>query len=251
MSERKTMIIGLTGQTGAGKSTLSRMFSEWGVEVIDADKVARYTIENSKECLMDLVLEFSTEVIHPDATLNRPKLAEICFGDKKKLKRLNEITFPYIIRAIGRKLEEACGRGVKMVLLDAPTLYESGLDKRCDRVVAVIADAETRTRRIIERDKMTEEDARRRVNAQNNDAFYTSRADDILTNDGELGALRLVFIDLFNRYEKLANEGGFDKDGSERPQAREAASPDAPGEMPDALPSDKEVFGELAGEDSD
>lgn len=138
-----------------------------------------------------------------------------------------------------------------MVLLDAPTLYESGLDKRCDRVVAVIADAETRHPADHRTGQDDRGDARRRVNAQNNDAFYTSRADDILTNDGELGALRLVFIDLFNRYEKLANEGGFDKDGSERPQAREAASPDAPGEMPDAPPSDKEVFGELAGEDSE
>ena len=100
------MIIGLTGQTGAGKSTLSGMFAGRGVPVINADAVARETMEHSRACLMDLVLEFSTEVIHPDATLNREKLAEICFSDRAKLKRLNEITYPYIIAAIMRKIEE-------------------------------------------------------------------------------------------------------------------------------------------------
>ena len=77
MDGTKTMIIGLTGQTGAGKSTLSGMFAERSVAVINADAVARDTMEHSKSCLMDLVLAFSTEVIHPDATLNREKLAEI------------------------------------------------------------------------------------------------------------------------------------------------------------------------------
>ena len=73
------------------------------------------------------------------ATWNE-KLAEICFSDRKKLRRLNEVTYPYIIEAIAHKIEQARARGERMLLLDAPTLYESGLDKRCDCVVAVIAD---------------------------------------------------------------------------------------------------------------
>lgn len=188
------MIIGLTGQTGAGKSTLSGMFAGRGVPVINADAVARETMEHSRACLMDLVLEFSTEVIHPDATLNREKLAEICFSDRAKLKRLNEITYPYIIAAIMRKIEEISASGAPMLLLDAPTLFESGLDKKCDWIVAVTADREVRLRRIIARDVMTEEAAERRVSAQNRDGFYTSRADDILTNDGDQDELRLCLF---------------------------------------------------------
>ncbi len=206
MGQTKTLVTGLTGQTGAGKSTLSRMFSERGVEVIDADVIAREAIETSSACLMDLVLEFSTEVIHPNATLNREKLAMICFSDKRKLKRLNEITFPYIIAAIGHKLEEARARAVPMVVLDAPTLYESGLDKQCDRVIAVIADKEVRTARIIERDSMTGDAARRRVNAQNADEFYTSRAHDIIINNEDLGAMRLAFVELYTQLENAAQE---------------------------------------------
>lgn len=204
MSVKKTIVVGLTGQTGAGKSTLSKLFAERGVEIIDADKIARVTIETSSGCLSDLVLEFSTEVIHPDATLNREKLAAICFGDKAKLKRLNEITFPYIIAAIVRKLVDAGRRGVPLVVLDAPTLYESGLDKRCDRVIAVVAEEETRVARIIARDDMSEEAARLRVGAQNPDAFYTARADYILTNNEDADALRFGFLEVYGKLEKLA-----------------------------------------------
>ena len=207
MDGTKTMIIGLTGQTGAGKSTLSGMFAERSVAVINADAVARDTMEHSKSCLMDLVLAFSTEVIHPDATLNREKLAEICFSDRKKLRRLNEVTYPYIIEAIAHKIEQARARGGRMLLLDAPTLYESGLDKRCDCVVAVIADEQTRARRIIARDHMTQEAAMRRINAQNNDAFYTGRADYVIENNGDEDALRFAFMDLMEKLERRARGG--------------------------------------------
>ena len=197
-----TTVVGLTGQTGAGKSTLSRMFADHGYEVINADAVAREAMETSSLCLSDLVLEFSTEVIHPDATLNREKLAAICFGDKSKLRRLNEITFPYIIEAIMHKLKDAEKREVPFLVLDAPTLFESGLDKECDLVVAVIAKEETRKARIIARDHMTEEAAARRIKAQNGDDFYSSRADEVLYNDEDIDSLRLAFIELCERLEK-------------------------------------------------
>lgn len=201
MNEAGTIVVGLTGQTGAGKSTLSHMFAEHGYEVINADAVAREAMETSNLCLSDLVLAFSTEVIHPDATLNREKLAAICFGDKNKLHRLNEITFPYIIEAITHKLEDAVQRGVPMVILDAPTLFESGLDKKCNVVVAVIAKEELRLARIISRDNMTEEAAMRRIKAQNQDDFYISRSDEVIHNDQDTDALRLAFIELCERLE--------------------------------------------------
>lgn len=229
MNDKKTLVVGLTGQTGAGKSTLSRLFAGRGTEIIDADAVARQTTETSTECLMDLVLEFSTEVIHPDATLNREKLAAICFGNRQKLRRLNEITFPYIIEAIAHKLEEARERGVTMVLLDAPTLYESGLDARCDRVVAVLAEKETRVRRIIARDDLTEEAALRRVNAQNADAFYTDRADEIITNNEDAEALRFSFTVLYGKLEDLLRDGSFAAAREKTPPPPTEAEADAAG----------------------
>lgn len=207
MGDQNTIVIGLTGQTGAGKSTLSRMFFDKGVMIIDADSVARDTMENSKTVLMDLVIEFSTEVINPDATLNREQLAKVCFSDKKKLKRLNEITYPHIIRAIMRKINTARAERCPIVLLDAPTLFESGLDEQCDRVIAVVAGRDARLRRILRRDTITEEAALLRINAQPDDQFYVSRADDIVDNDDNFETLRLAFNELFGKLETMARRG--------------------------------------------
>lgn len=234
MKEQQTIIIGLTGQTGAGKSTVSRLFSGHGAAVVDADAVARDTIEGSTECLADLVLEFSTEIITPDATLNRKKLASICFSDKKKLSRLNAITYPHIIRAIEEKIQEHLD-DAPMLILDAPTLYEAGLDERCHRVVAVLADEQVRAGRIMERDNMTEDEAYTRINAQKRDSFYLDRADYILRNNDDLDALRQSFLELCEeleqidprvpRPEKMPKEEGesveeepLTDDGSETPQ---------------------------------
>ena len=225
LENQKMLIVGLTGQTGAGKSTLSRMFAGQGVTVIDADAVARDTMEHSKKVLMDLVLEFSTEVIHPDATLNRKRLAEICFGDKQKLKKLNKITYPYIVEAILHKIEEARANGAWMVLLDAPTLYEAGLDSRCDLVVAVLADRERRLQRIIARDHMTPEEAELRINAQHEDDFYRRRTKEILLNNEDEESLRIAFLELFGRLRKMAGQADCE---SEQFQPSQAVQPEEP-----------------------
>lgn len=207
MGEQGLFIVGLTGQTGAGKTTISKFFSGRGATVLNADLIAKETMEGSIDCLADLVLEYSTEIITPDATLNRKKLAAICFSDKQKLNRLNEITYPHIIYAIRDRINQAIAYGERMLVLDAPTLYEAGLHKECDKVLAVLADEETRVRRIMERDRMTEEEARLRVKAQKKDSFYTERADYILKNDDDVEGLRLSFLDLFAQLERDAGYG--------------------------------------------
>lgn len=200
-AHENTLIIGLTGQTGAGKTTVAKLFSDRGAAVLDADEIARDTIDGSSECLADLVLEYSTEIITPEGTLNRKKLAKVCFTDKNKLKKLNEITYPHIIANIEGKMDEECARGVQFLVLDAPTLYEAGLHERCDTVVAVLAEEEVRCKRIIARDEMTEDEARTRIGAQKKDDFYTGRADHILYNNENEDALHLAFIELWGKLE--------------------------------------------------
>ena len=218
--------MGLTGQTGAGKSTLSRMFADRGAAVIDADQVARETMEH-KLVLADLVLAFSTEVINPDATLNRKRLAQICFGDRQKLRRLNEVVYPYIVREIEDRIDRAAKAGARMVQQDAPTLNDSGLDKRCDRVVAVLADREVRRQRILQRDRLTPEEADLRINAQHDDGFYRSRADDILVNDGDQDSLRLAFLEVYDRLERLPEREA--QEAAAQPPA--ASDGDGPGAL--------------------
>ena len=88
-------IIGLTGQTGAGKSTVSKTLSSRGIPVIDCDLVAREVVDNEKELLADLAIEYGIGILNQDGTLNRRKLGSIVFADREKLDKLNEIIFPY------------------------------------------------------------------------------------------------------------------------------------------------------------
>lgn len=102
----KNIIVGLTGQTGAGKSTISHYLSENGVTVIDADQVAREVVDTGSACIADIALEFGCEYINMDGTLNRKKMAKTVFTDKTKLKKLNGLMFPYIIESMMEKLEQ-------------------------------------------------------------------------------------------------------------------------------------------------
>jgi dephospho-CoA kinase len=178
-----TVVIGLTGPTGAGKSTVSKLFAHNGAVVIDADQIARQVVAGGSQCLVSLVLEFGYEILAADGTLDRAHLGELVFTDKAKLKRLGEITYPYIMEQIEAALERCRRREVPFAVLDAPTLFESGADKLCDYIVTVIASPALRQTRIMARDNLTLQRAEHRMGAQHDDAFYTSRSDFVIENE--------------------------------------------------------------------
>lgn len=184
------MVIGLTGQTGAGKTTVSDYLRENGVTVIDADQVARRVVEQGSACIADIALEFGCEYINMDGTLNRRKMARTVFGDKAKLKKLNSLMFPYIIEEIRGELARLKEEQGGLIVLDAPTLFESGADKECDYVVSVTAAAPERERRIIARDGLSQEEARERIAAQHDEDYYKSRSWRVLENNGSADSLK-------------------------------------------------------------
>lgn len=181
---RKIFVVGLTGQTGAGKSLVSKIVRSQGVEVIDCDLVSRDVVAGEKQCLADLALEFSITILNVDGTLNRKRLAGMVFGDPERLARLNELIFPYILAEVDRRVRSLEKQGVELVLLDAPTLFESGADSTCDMVVSVIAPEALRLNRIVVRDHLSDDEARRRIASQFGDQFYASRSQVVITNDG-------------------------------------------------------------------
>ena len=203
---RKIKVIGLTGQTGAGKSTVSKIISAQGVEVIDCDLVSREVVANEKRCVADLALEFSISVLNIDGTLNRKKLGSIVFSDKEKLEKLNDIIFPYIREYLHDKIAELDKKGVNLVVLDAPTLFESGMDCECDSVVSVIAPETQRLNRIVIRDHLTEEEARNRSDSQHDDEFYTSRSQLVIVNDGDEHELHVKALELVCALQRAAND---------------------------------------------
>ncbi len=205
---KRTHVVGLTGQTGAGKSTVSSLMRARGIEVIDCDQVSRDVVAGEKSCLADLALEFSISILNMDGTLNRKKLASIVFGDPQKLSRLNELIFPHIRAEIGRRIAELEKKGVPLVVLDAPTLFESGADADCEVIISVLAPEDERLNRIVVRDHLTDQEARRRIASQHDDAFYASRSQLVIRNDGDPQALHLKTIEAIDLLERALQEVG-------------------------------------------
>jgi len=186
----KGILVGLTGQTGAGKTLVSSFLIQNGYRVINADVVARRVVEKGSKCILDLALEFGIDIVLPDGTLNRRKVGDMVFSDRMKRKKLNEITFPYIQEEIFLEVERLMADGVDIIFLDAPTLIESGTHNRCDIVVSILAPAGVRLGRIMERDNLTKEQALARISAQHGDEFYISKSDYVIQNEGDLAKLR-------------------------------------------------------------
>ena len=175
------MVVGLTGQTGAGKSTVSRLFAESGFCVIDADQIARAVVHKGSRCLLELTECFS-DILLPNGELNRKALAKQAFQNKKNLELMNSIMYPYIMGEILRQIHHHSRMGQKLILLDAPTLFESRADDFCELIISVTARAELRKARILQRDSITEEAAQARMDAQLPEQFFVEHSDFIIKN---------------------------------------------------------------------
>ena len=189
-----SFILGLTGPTGAGKSSLRKKAEQLGFYVIDCDKTARKAAED-ENCKQDLKETFGDEIISENGDLIRSKLAEKAFCSPKKTELLNSIIFPYIKKLLS---EEINGAKSEKILLDAPTLYESGTDALCDAVVAVLADKEERIKRIMARDKIEKEAALLRINAGKSEQYYKEKTPYILYNNGRLEEINKNFENTIN-----------------------------------------------------
>lgn len=170
-------IFGLTGQTGAGKSTVAVYASQLGCAVIEADLVAREALEKGSDCLKRLAKVFGYDIITEDGFCNRKLLAERAFAEREKTEILNSITHPWIIRRTMEYIDEYRHKNYDIILFDAPQLFESGGDSLCDFVIAVTAPEAIRMERIMKRDGLDEKAARLRINAQHDETYYTERAD--------------------------------------------------------------------------
>ena len=176
-------IIGLTGQTGAGKSTVRDILQSKGAAVIDADSVAHDITDNNLDCIYDIVSHFSCLVLNEKGKINRKALGKRVFSDPKELAVLNKIIFPYILDAIEHEVLGRIARGYENIVIDGATVIESGCGKMCDVLVSVVAEEETRITRIIKRDGISKIDAERRVSAQKPEEFYTENSDFVIHND--------------------------------------------------------------------
>lgn len=185
----ETFVVGLTGQSGAGKTTVCKVFSEKGFEIINADVIARQVTEKGKPCLGEVMECFGNSVITPDGELDRKALASVVFTDKQKLKQLNAITYPYIIFEILQKIKEYSANGKKYILLDAPTLFESRADDFCDLIISITAPETARINRVALRDGLPPERIKERFSSQHSERFFINHSDFIIKNNKSVEVL--------------------------------------------------------------
>lgn len=178
------IIIGLTGPTGAGKSSVVTVAKKLDIKTIDCDKIARDVTKKGEPALEKLA-EFFGDDILKNGSLVRSKLAQKAFSDEQNTKMLNHIIFPFIKSKLANIVSDEIENGTKVILLDAPTLYESGADILCDKIIAVLSSKEIRQQRIIERDNLNEQSALLRMSAGKSDEFY-KKADFLINNNGTI-----------------------------------------------------------------
>lgn len=171
-------LIGITGKTGAGKSTVSKFLKEKGAYIIDGDIVARQVLEDDKS-LIEKLDEAFDGVKNNDGTLNRKLLAAKAFSNETATNLLNAILHPAINTAIEKEAQEAF-QSYSVVIVDAAAIIESGYAKKCDALYVVHAPFNVRKERIIKRDNISENDALIRMKGQKEDEFYLSKADKII-----------------------------------------------------------------------
>ncbi|HBI53103.1 MAG TPA: dephospho-CoA kinase [Ruminococcaceae bacterium] len=171
--------------SGAGKTTACGIFQNEGFCVIDCDIVARRVVDCGKPALAEIDRSFPEGVITPEGALDRRKLGSIVFSDREKLALLDRIIYPYITFYITAAIRELARIGGNMIMLDAPTLFESGADVLCDVIVSVTADRESCAERIMKRDGITREQAEQRLGSQHDARFFRSRSDHCIENNGD------------------------------------------------------------------
>ncbi len=183
------IIVGICGRSGSGKSTVGKIIKNKYPAYIDCDNVSREITKKNSPCLLELVDYFGNEILFSDGNLNRAKLASIAFGNEEKLAVLNRITHKYITEDIETRILNYKNDFERFVFLDAPTLFESGIHKRCDFILSVIADDTVLLERIKKRDKKSDEDAKKRLSSQYSNDFLIRNSDFVIENNGTLEQL--------------------------------------------------------------
>ncbi len=194
------MLVGLTGGVASGKSTVCRGFAEHGVEIVDADIIARDVVAPESQGLQEIVNAFGPSVVDESGALRRDVLREIVFSNTAKRRELEAITHPRIRQALWQQAKAAKS---PYVVLAVPLLIEGGLNHAVDRVAVVDVTEDVQRQRLAARDGSSEEQIEQMIAAQTSRQSRLSAADDIIDNSGPLTALQAQIDALHYRYRQL------------------------------------------------
>lgn len=198
-------LVGLTGGIGSGKSTAAERLVEHGVELVDADQIARDVVEPGKSAWKKIVEHFGEGVLDDEGFIDRARLGAIVFADEKKRTLLNELTHPPIIDAIATQLEVLQAfDGV--VVIDVPLLVESGVDRGYEAVIVVATNPETQLHRLVELRGMDRAEAQARIDAQSPLDDKLAVATHVIWNEGTLAELHAAVDEVAEDLNRRARE---------------------------------------------
>lgn len=176
------VVLGITGGTGAGKTSALRAVRQLGGKIIDCDALYYELLDTDAGLRKTLTDTFGGGIFTPEGKLDRQRLGALVFGDKDRLDQLNSIVFRFVLPELRRRMETD---PASLYAIDAINLFESGADQLCDRTVAVTTPVELRVRRIMARDGIDEQYARLRIGAQKSDEYFREKCDYELENSAE------------------------------------------------------------------
>jgi dephospho-CoA kinase len=196
-------VLGLTGGIGSGKSMVASMFAQLGADVIDADRLARDVVEPGQPALQEIASAFGRDILLPDGRLDRGKLGRIIFADPVARVTLNAITHPRIRERMDAEIA-ARQSGPGVLIVDIPLLYENERTGSVETVIVVWVDTQTQLRRLVERNGLSEHEARQRIAAQMPLDEKRARADVVIDNSGSRENTRRQVDAIYRRYASAA-----------------------------------------------
>ncbi|TMT01228.1 dephospho-CoA kinase [Apilactobacillus kunkeei] len=193
-----TRVIGLTGGIATGKSTVSDYLASVGYEIIDADKITHQVQSKGSKGLEAIVAFFGKDIIKEDGELNRQKLGSIVFKDKSKLIELTRIIDPFIRNEVNNRINKTKN---KLVILDAPTLFENGYHFMCDDIISVVCDFDEQEKRLMKRDSLSKENADARIKSQWPLKIKSELSTYVIDSNGSIMQTHNQVVKLFNNID--------------------------------------------------
>lgn len=194
---KKKLIIGLTGSFGTGKTLVGRTFKSLGACVIDADKIARDCLKLNTKINRKIIKIFGKGLLNRDKSINRKKLADIVFNNRKLLKELNNLVHPQVIRLM-KKAIKACKKNV--VILDAPLLVETNLINMVDKLIVVKSSRRNQIERIKKKLGLEKSDILKRIKSQISLSDKVRLADFVIDNTGQVCATKKQVREIWRRF---------------------------------------------------
>jgi dephospho-CoA kinase len=195
-----SLVIGLTGGIASGKSTVSTMFKDMNITVIDADIEARLAVDKGEPAYLKIAAEFGKEILLPNEEIDRAKLGSIIFYQPEKRQLLNEIVHPEVRKRMNSKIEKTKQNHEKIVVLDIPLLFESKLTYMVDKTLLVYVDENIQLQRLMDRNSLTDQDALARIQSQMPLSEKVSLADAVINNNGSLQDTKRQLNDILDNW---------------------------------------------------